>query len=48
VGNFEALYKENRLIFFLFIAKCPLVAKDVGCNIGDIILLSNSGKMRKH
>jgi hypothetical protein len=48
VGNFEALSEENLPIFFLFMAKCPVVAKDVGCNIGDIILLSNSGKMRKH
>jgi hypothetical protein len=39
-GNFEALYKKSmRPIFFLFMAKCPVVAKDIGCKIKDIILL---------
>ncbi len=41
-GNFEALSDETRPIFFLFMAKCPIVAKDVACNVGDIILLYNS------
>lgn len=43
-GNFEALSQQKRPIFFLFMAKCPVVSKDVGCNIGDIILLYNSTK----
>jgi damage-control phosphatase, subfamily I len=39
-GNFEALYKKSkRKVFFLFMAKCPVVAADIGCNIRDIILL---------
>ncbi|MFO8053116.1 MAG: ARMT1-like domain-containing protein [Candidatus Omnitrophota bacterium] len=39
-GNFEALYKKSmRPVFFLFMAKCPVVAKDIGCKIKDIILL---------
>ncbi len=38
-GNFEALSNVSRPIFFLFMAKCPVVARDVGCNLGDIILL---------
>ncbi len=37
MGNFEALSKENRLIFFLFMTERPVVAKDVVYNIGDII-----------
>ncbi len=37
-GNFEALSGEKRPIFFLFMAKCPVVAKDIGCSVGDIIL----------
>ena len=41
-GNFEALSQQKRPIFFLFMAKCPVVSKDVGCNVGDIILLYNS------
>ncbi len=37
-GNFEALSGAGRPIFFLFMAKCPVIAKDVGCQIGDVIL----------
>jgi uncharacterized protein with ATP-grasp and redox domains len=37
-GNFEVLSKTAKPIFFLFMAKCPVVAKNVGCKIGDIIL----------
>ena len=38
-GNFEALSRPGRSVFFLFMAKCPVVAKNVKCNVGDIILL---------
>jgi uncharacterized protein with ATP-grasp and redox domains len=44
-GNFEALSEERRSIFFLFMAKCHVVARDVGCNRGDIILYDNSRKI---
>ncbi|MBL7081532.1 MAG: DUF89 family protein [Candidatus Omnitrophica bacterium] len=38
-GNFEALSEEKRRpIFFLFRAKCPIVAQDIGCKVGDFIL----------
>lgn len=37
-GNFEALSNPGRNVFYLFMAKCPVIAKDVGCNISDIIL----------
>ena len=37
-GNFEALAGQRRPIFFLFKAKCPVVAKHLGCKLGDIIL----------
>ena len=37
-GNFEALTDEKRPIFFLFRAKCPVVAKYLNCKLGDIIL----------
>jgi hypothetical protein len=39
-GNYEALSGEDRPIFFLFKAKCPVIAEDVGCNVGDMILVS--------
>jgi len=37
-GNFESLEGEKKLIFFLFKAKCPVIAKDINCEVGDIIL----------
>jgi hypothetical protein len=38
-GNYEALSEEDKLIFFLFKAKCPVIAEDVGCNIRDMVLV---------
>ena len=46
-GNFEALSEAKRPIFFLFMAKCPVVAKDIDCNVGDIILFYNTKKRHK-
>lgn len=37
-GNFEALSMEKRPIFFLLMAKCPLIAKDLGVEQGDIVI----------
>jgi uncharacterized protein with ATP-grasp and redox domains len=37
-GNYESLSRENRPIFFLLNVKCPVIAEDVHCKIGDIIL----------
>jgi uncharacterized protein with ATP-grasp and redox domains len=42
-GNFEGLSDAARPIFFLFLAKCPVIARDVGCSKGDTILLHHSG-----
>ena len=36
-GNYESLNNENVNIFFLLIAKCKLVAKDLDVNIGNMI-----------
>ena len=38
-GNYEALSEEDRSMFFLFRAKCPVIAKDVGCKVGDMVLI---------
>ena len=43
-GNFEALSSEKRPIFFLFMAKCPVISEDVGCSVGDVLLMYNNGK----
>ena len=37
-GNFETLSDQKRPIFFIFKAKCPVVARHIGCTLGDIIL----------
>jgi damage-control phosphatase, subfamily I len=37
-GNYEALSQESGPIFFLFMAKCPVIAKHLNCDIGNIIL----------
>jgi len=38
-GNFEALSGTKRQVFFLFMAKCPVIAQEIRCKLGDIILL---------
>jgi hypothetical protein len=45
-GNYEALSGENNPLFFLLIAKCPIIARHIGCNIGDFVL-TNSLKDKK-
>jgi uncharacterized protein with ATP-grasp and redox domains len=37
-GNYEALSDKENPIFFLLIAKCPLIARHIGCRIGDFVL----------
>ncbi len=40
MGNFECLFGEcNREVFYLFKVKCPVVAKYVGAEVGDYVLL---------
>jgi len=41
-GNFESLSEERRPIFFLFNVKCPVIAEDINCHVGDIVLKSQS------
>ncbi len=43
-GNFESLSQEKRPIFFLFMVKCPVVAEETGCKMGDIVLFYNLKK----
>jgi len=40
-GNYESLSGTSYPIFFLLIAKCPVVANHVGCRKGDFLLLDN-------
>ena len=43
-GNFEALSGQDKPIFFLLKAKCPVIAKDIGCSSGDMVLKCNIKK----
>lgn len=40
-GNFEALSNKKKQVYFLFRAKCPVVAKNIGCGLGEVILRRN-------
>ncbi len=40
-GNYEGLSSINRRVFFLLVAKCHLVANDIGSNVGKLILKVN-------
>ena len=41
-GNYETLNDVNKNIFFILKAKCPVVAKQLGCEIGTMILRSST------
>jgi uncharacterized protein with ATP-grasp and redox domains len=41
-GNFEGLSDSERSVFFLLMAKCPVIAADIGCRVGAIVLLHHS------
>lgn len=46
-GNFEALSDKSKNIFFLFMAKCLVLARHINCKIGDIILYKNKPRTRR-
>jgi len=37
-GNYESLSDIDKNIFFLLKAKCPVIARDLGCEVGDMII----------
>ena len=37
-GNYETLSEVDKNIFFILKAKCPVIAKDLGCEVGEMIL----------
>jgi len=44
-GNYETLSDIDKNIFFVLKAKCPVIARDLGCGVGEMILQkSNSLK----
>lgn len=42
-GNYETLSEVDRPVFFLLLAKCPVIAEHIGCRIGDVILAFRDG-----
>lgn len=40
-GNYETLSDINKNIFFILRAKCPVIARHLGCEIGNMILTKN-------
>lgn len=40
-GNFETLSDVNKDIFFILRAKCPVIARHLGCEIGSLVLQKN-------
>lgn len=46
-GNFETLSGNKRPdLFFLLKAKCPVIARHIGCEHGDFVLTSTNGDKR--
>ncbi len=46
-GNYETLDGEDRDIFFVFLVKCPVVACDVGCDVGEARICYHHPTLRK-
>jgi len=44
-ANYETLSEENKSLFFLLRAKCPVIAKDIDCGIGDMVLLAKRTRL---
>ncbi len=40
-GNYETLSDVGKNIFFILRAKCPVIADDIGCEVGEMILKKN-------
>jgi uncharacterized protein with ATP-grasp and redox domains len=47
-GNYESLSEEHRPIFFLLNVKCPVIAEDMLCNVGDLVLKGQSNHALFH
>jgi uncharacterized protein with ATP-grasp and redox domains len=41
-GNYETLSDVSKNIFFILRAKCPVIARHLGCEIGSMILTKNN------
>lgn len=46
-GNYETLSSIEKNIVFLLKAKCHVIAEDIGCKVGEMILLNNAFKVNQ-
>jgi hypothetical protein len=42
-GNYETLSEAEADITFLLMAKCPVIARDIGCEVGSFIIRNRHG-----
>ncbi len=40
-ANYETLSETSKKVFFLLKVKCPVIARDIGCSVGDIVVRGN-------
>jgi uncharacterized protein with ATP-grasp and redox domains len=40
-GNYETLCEIDKPVYFMLKAKCPVVARDIGCEIGSYVIKNN-------
>lgn len=43
-GNYETLSESGRDVFFLLKAKCAVIARDIGCELGEIVVRHGRGE----
>lgn len=46
--NYESLSDEHRSIFFLLNVKCHVIAEDIHCGVGDLVLKAQSNHALFH
>ena len=44
-GNYETLSEVEKNIFFVLKAKCPVIADDLGCQVGSLVLKKSTSSM---
>jgi len=44
-GNYESLSDVKKNILFMLMAKCPVIARDIGCDVGSLVLKTSFPKI---
>ena len=45
-GNYESLNETGKDVFFILKGKCPVIAADLGCDMGQMVLRRNGVAVR--